>query len=42
MLDKAVWTKVEDVLTKPEVISAQVERLHDADPHAAELDALDR
>lgn len=42
MLDDAVWQRIEDVLTKPEVIKAQVERLHDTDPHALELNGLDR
>ncbi len=42
MLDEAIWRRIEDVLTKPEVIAAQVERLRDADPHTGELIALDR
>ena len=42
VLDDAVWRRIEDVLTKPEVIQAQVDRLQEADPHALELDGLDR
>ena len=42
VLDGAVWSEVEDMLTRPEVVAAEVARQRAADPHAAELALLDR
>ncbi len=42
ILDAAVWGKVEDVLTRPAIIAAEVARRLDQDPFAADLAALDR
>ena len=41
-LDAAVWSKVETVLTTPEIIEREVERLRHADPAGEDLAALDR
>lgn len=42
ILDTAVWRKVEEVLTRPEVIAAEVERRATVNPYAADLASLDR
>ena len=42
ILDAAVWSQVEAVLTRPEVIAAELERLRESDPVQGDLDAIDR
>jgi site-specific DNA recombinase len=42
ILDTAVWQCVEAVLTRPEIISAEVTRRAKADPYETDLAALDR
>ncbi len=41
ILDATVWGKVEDVLTRPEIIAAEVERLRQDDPTQADLAAIE-
>lgn len=41
-LEAELWLRVEHVLTRPEIIAAEVARRHDAAPRAADLAALDR
>ncbi len=41
MLDRAVWSKVEAILLDPAIIAAEVAKLREADPVAADLDAID-
>jgi hypothetical protein len=41
ILDGAVWTKVEAILTDPSVISDEIERRRQADPTADDLRAVD-
>lgn len=41
VLDKAVWSRIEHVVTRPEIIAAEVERRGSADPFAAELAAVE-
>jgi site-specific DNA recombinase len=42
VLDGAVWDKVAAVLTDPQVIASEVERLKQMDPTAADLGAVER
>jgi site-specific DNA recombinase len=42
MIDTAVWTRVEAVLTKPDVIAGELARLHQEDPTTADLQTIDR
>jgi hypothetical protein len=42
MMDQAVWSKVEAVLTRPEVIAAELARLRASDPVTADVAAIDR
>lgn len=42
ILDTAVWQRVEDVLTKPDVIARELERQCEAGPEAVDLAAVDR
>ena len=42
LLEPAIWSRVERVLTRPEIIAVEVERRQGADPFAADLAALDR
>jgi len=41
-LDEAVWERVESILTRPEVISAEVARAASDDQHHADLAAIER
>ncbi len=41
-LDAVVWEHVEAVLTRPEIVAAEVARLRQDDPTVADLDGLDR
>lgn len=41
-LDQAVWEKVEAVVTQPEIIALQLERLQQNDDNGADIAALDR
>lgn len=41
-LDAAVWTRVETILTHPEVIAAELERMRQSDQTARNLAAVDR
>jgi site-specific DNA recombinase len=41
LLDAAVWQRVEQLLTRPEIIAAEVARQYAADPTAADLTATD-
>ncbi|MBA2450305.1 MAG: recombinase family protein [Chloroflexi bacterium] len=41
-LDGAVWTRVESILTQPEVVAAELERMEDNDPTRNDLAAADR
>ena len=42
VLDAAVWDKVEAILTRPEIVAAELERMLADDPTEADLDAVDR
>ena len=42
ILDSIVWQRVETVLTKPEVVRAELERLEVSDPTSADLEALEK
>jgi site-specific DNA recombinase len=42
VLDRAVWSKVEMLLTRSEVIAAELERLQRVDPDEGDIAALDR
>jgi site-specific DNA recombinase len=42
ILDAAVWQRVVEVLTKPEIIAREVERRSSSDPFGQDIDALDR
>ena len=42
VLDAAVWARVEAVLTRPEIIEQELQRLEGDDPTEAELAAVDR
>jgi site-specific DNA recombinase len=42
VLDAAVWARVEAVLTRPEVIAVELERLRRSDPVQGDLDAIGR
>jgi site-specific DNA recombinase len=42
ILDQAVWTRVEAVLTRPEVIATELERLRRSDPVQGDLEAISR
>ncbi|MDP8922556.1 MAG: recombinase family protein [Chloroflexota bacterium] len=42
ILDASVWARVESVLTQPEVIAAELERLRSSDPTEGDLNAVDR
>jgi site-specific DNA recombinase len=42
ILDRAVWQRVEAVLTRPEIIQVEVARLRRDDPVKADLDAVER
>lgn len=42
ILDEAVWQRVVEVLTKPEIIAREVERRSSSDPFGQDIEALDR
>jgi hypothetical protein len=42
ILDQAAWNKVEAVLTRPDVIAAELARLRESDPVQADLVAIER
>jgi site-specific DNA recombinase len=42
ILDQAIWSKVESVLTRPEVIAAELARLRQSDPVKADVVTIDR
>ncbi len=42
LLDAAVWARVEAVLTRPEVIALELQRLREDDPTAEDLTTVDR
>ncbi|MDQ3692990.1 MAG: recombinase family protein [Chloroflexota bacterium] len=42
ILDSVVWSKVEEILSKPEIIAAEVERLQRSDTTNDDLSALER
>jgi site-specific DNA recombinase len=42
LLDSVVWERVEHVLTRPDVIAAEVQRLRDVDPTMDDLAAIQR
>jgi site-specific DNA recombinase len=42
ILDAAVWQKVEQILTQPEIIANEVERLRREDPTQEDLTSIDR
>ena len=42
IIDRAVWQRVEAVLTQPEIIQAEVARLRREDPVRADLEAVER
>ena len=42
ILDTIVWGKVEDILTRPEIIATEVERLRRDDPTQVDLAAIER
>jgi site-specific DNA recombinase len=42
LLDNAVWNRIEAILTKPEIIEAELNRLGSEIPETADLDAIDR
>ena len=42
ILDAAAWSRAEAILKRPDIISAEVERLRRNDPTAADLAAVDR
>lgn len=42
ILDPAVWERVESILTRPDIIAAEIERLRTDDPTAADVAAIDR
>jgi len=42
LLDAAVWQHVEQILTQPDLIAAELERMRGMDPSAADLDAVER
>lgn len=41
LLDQAVWSKAQEILTNPETILRQLERLQAAYPTEGELSAID-
>jgi site-specific DNA recombinase len=41
-LDAAVWAKVESILTRPEIVAAELEKLRGDDPTTDDLDAVER
>lgn len=42
ILDRAVWDQVQSVLTRPDVIAAEIERLRVEEPNSKELSGVDR
>jgi len=42
ILDQAAWNKVDAVLTRPDVIAAELARLRESDPVQADLVAIER
>ncbi|HEV2121149.1 MAG TPA: recombinase family protein, partial [Chloroflexota bacterium] len=42
LLDGAVWERVSSVLRNPALVAAELERLQEADPDAADLEAVER
>lgn len=42
ILDAAVWSKIEAVLTRPDIIATEVERLRKDDPTRADIETIER